>query len=642
MEVCASTHAFNRILKESSQPFAIIQRSENSKDGHIDIITGKISELEVLSDIDQTINSSVLYSQLVLVPYRQIREKGFEYVDDKTPLLSLSIQNHHTMTSSTFLSLAPDLDIALVNEHFDIEDHEYQNIVTRIIEDEIGMGAGANFVLKRHFQCQINNFDRNLALSLYRKLIENESGSYWTYIVFTGERYLIGATPERHVTLNNQSAAMNPISGTYRYPSLGPDRHSFEQFLDNGKEKDELFMVVDEELKMMSSICEHGGTVLGPLIKSMSKVAHTEYLIHGQCHLSPSEVLKQTLFAPTITGSPLENACRVIRKYEPEGRGYYSGIIALVGNDASGLATMDSAILIRSADISLQGELKIAVGSTLVRHSNPKEESEESRAKAQGFLSAIKKQTKGRHTEDFHSFFEHTTLQEKLTARNTLISPFWLTHAERRQSSHPNTSQYRVLILDAEDTFTDMIAHQFRALNCQVTVKSCEDKYDTDDYDLTVLGPGPGNPADFTDLRVTALNRTLNHLLEHQKPFIAVCLSHQILSMNLGFQVKRKEQPNQGVQKQIDLFGSAENVGFYNSFSAYVPEDHSNRYFCKGIRFSYDFDSLEVHALRGEHFASFQFHPESLLTQRGMEIWQGSLKRLLGDNNTIITHNAVA
>ncbi|VFT54371.1 phenazine biosynthesis protein PhzE [Pseudomonas aeruginosa] len=53
------------------------------------------------------------------------------------------------------------------------------------------------------------------------------------------------------------------------------------EFLDNRKEADELYMVVDEELKMMARICEDGGRVLGPYLKEMAHLAHTEYFIEG-------------------------------------------------------------------------------------------------------------------------------------------------------------------------------------------------------------------------------------------------------------------------------------------------------------------------------------------------------------------------
>lgn len=71
---------------------------------------------------------------------------------------------------------------------------------------------------------------------------------------------------------------------------------------------------------------------------------------------------------------------------------------------------------------------------------------------------------------------------------------------------------------------------------------------------------------------------------------------------------------------EIDLFGSPEKVGFYNTFTAMT--DRSKLQYVEGmtIEVSHDARSGEVHALRGPLFASFQFHPESVLTQHGAKI----------------------
>ena len=130
-------------------------------------------------------------------------------------------------------------------------------------------------------------------------------------------------------------------------------------------------MVVDEELKMMARICEDGGRVLGPYLKEMAHLAHTEYFIEGQTSRDVREVLRETLFAPTVTGSPLESACRVIRRYEPQGRGYYSGVAALIGGDGQGGRTLDSAILIRTAEIEGDGRLRIGVIPTVAPYLLP-------------------------------------------------------------------------------------------------------------------------------------------------------------------------------------------------------------------------------------------------------------------------------
>ena len=114
-------------------------------------------------------------------------------------------------------------------------------------------------------------------------------------------------------------------------------------------------MVVDEELKMMCDICHEGGQVLGPFLKPMTHLVHTEYLLAGRTDRDVREVLRDTMYAATVTGSPVENACRLIKKYETEGRGYYGAALALLGRDAAGRPTADSPIVIRTADVDLDG-----------------------------------------------------------------------------------------------------------------------------------------------------------------------------------------------------------------------------------------------------------------------------------------------
>ncbi|WP_194843541.1 chorismate-binding protein, partial [Pseudomonas aeruginosa] len=109
-------------------------------------------------------------------------------------------------------------------------------VVGRVIADEIGRGEGANFVIKRRFQARIDGYATASALSFFRQLLLREKGAYWTFIVHTGERTLVGASPERHISVRDGLAVMNPISGTYRYPPAGPNLAEVMEFLDNRKE----------------------------------------------------------------------------------------------------------------------------------------------------------------------------------------------------------------------------------------------------------------------------------------------------------------------------------------------------------------------------------------------------------------------
>ena len=148
-------------------------------------------------------------------------------------------------------------------------------------------------------------------------------------------------------------------------------------------------MVVDEELKMMCDICHEGGQVLGPFLKPMSQLVHTEYLLAGRTDRDPREVLRDTMYAATVTGSPVENACRLIKQYETEGRGYYGAALAVLGRDAEGGPVVDSPIVIRTADVDLDGRLTVTAGATLVRDSDPAYEVAETHAKAGGILTAF-------------------------------------------------------------------------------------------------------------------------------------------------------------------------------------------------------------------------------------------------------------
>lgn len=74
----------------------------------------------------------------------------------------------------------------------------------------------------------------------------------------------------------------------------------------------------------------------------MSRLIHTEYLLAGKSFSDPRQILRDTMFAATVTGSPVENAVRLIKQYESQGRGYYGAALAIIGRDGDGEPVMDS------------------------------------------------------------------------------------------------------------------------------------------------------------------------------------------------------------------------------------------------------------------------------------------------------------
>ncbi|RNL86595.1 anthranilate synthase family protein [Halostreptopolyspora alba] len=599
-----------RAVSGRSPAFALLHRPVTTGDT-VDVLVGEVSTRETLGE-----NSSFderHAETLVVIPYRQIAERGFACVNDETPLLTMRVTERAECPVGRVVSMLPENSIQLSGGHFDVDDDTYAAMVERIRAHEIGQGEGANFVIKRSYIADITDYSPSVALTLFRRLLKRETGAYWTFVVHTGDRTFVGATPERHVSLRDQKAVMNPISGTYRYPQEGPSLQGIMEFLADTKETDELYMVVDEELKMMSRICQSDVRLTGPYLREMSRLAHTEYFITGHCTRDPRGILRETMFAPTVTGSPLANACRVISRYEPAGRGYYSGVIALVGEDERGAHTLDSAILIRTADIDAGGRARIGVGATLVRHSEPASEVTETRSKAAGLLSAL-------DANEVDRLADQPGVNELLRQRNDTISGFWIAGGRQPMAPPPDLAGLRVLVVDAEDSFTAMLEHQLRSLNLTVRVCGVHERVDLDHYDFVVMGPGPGDPRDTDQPRIAHLRSLIQRLLTERRRFLAVCLSHQALGLELGFDLTRRTVPNQGLQREIDLFGVSERVGFYNTFAVRSADSEVVRAGLGTVEVSRDTETGEVHATRGPGFASMQFHAESVLTQNGVSI----------------------
>lgn len=606
-----------RLLSEDAPPFALLRRRTPGRDhDHVEVLIGGVREAERLADLPVGASPA-----LVLVPFRQIAERGFDVRDDGTPLSVLVAEESHELGLAEVLAALPAHDVRVEDRGFDVPDGEYAEIVRRVIRDEIGQGEGANFVIRRTFRGEIPGFGRADALALFRRLLAGERGAYWTFVVHTGDRTLVGASPEVHVRMSGGTVVMNPISGTYRYPAEGPTATGLLAFLGDRKESEELSMVVDEELKMMCTVGDMGGVVVGPRLKEMAHLAHTEYELRGRSSLDVREVLRETMFAATVTGSPVQNACRVIERYEKGGRGYYAGALALLGRDADGAQTLDSPILIRTADIAPDGSLKVPVGATLVRHSDPESEVAETHAKAAGVLAALGVRPGRPEAEAGRPLLAaDPRVQAALDDRRGSLAPFWLRMQERTRELTGHA-----LVVDGEDTFTAMLAHLLRSSGLEVSVR----RYDEPGLrevvrahrGPVVLGPGPGNPGDLGDPKMRLLRELAAELVrEHRYGLLGVCLGHELIAAELGMEIVRKAVPYQGAQTRIELFGRPETVGFYNSFTGRCDSPAAAELAAHGIEVSRDEESGELHALRGPGFASVQFHPESVLTVRGAAI----------------------
>uniref|UniRef100_UPI0021C1CE57 aminodeoxychorismate/anthranilate synthase component II n=1 Tax=Frankia tisae TaxID=2950104 RepID=UPI0021C1CE57 len=251
-----------------------------------------------------------------------------------------------------------------------------------------------------------------------------------------------------------------------------------------------------------------------------------------------------------------------------------------------------------------------------------------------------------------------------LAARNTRLAPFWLQRRAPRAVAVPALTGRSALIVDAEDSFTGMLAHLFRELGLAVTIRPWQEaaglsarppaergaagnarEADLDargwadgagsaggpvgtEFDLVVAGPGPGDPNDGADPKMATMRRVIADRLAARRPLLGVCLGHQLLAGLLGLRLHRRAAPYQGLARTIDLFGRPRRVGFYSTFTAIassgdLPTAHGP------VQLALDRGDGSVHALRGAAFAGVQFHPESVLSEDGLTVLRELLTELL-------------
>jgi phenazine biosynthesis protein phzE len=623
------------------EAWAVVRLRESAT---VTLVGGSLSRLQKLADIpleEGVPEDGRRFDRLVAVPFRQVTERGFLAHDDGTPLAVMDIETEREVPLEELVAALPDEEITFEDAGgFETSDEDYARVVERIISDEIGNGEGANLVVGRHYRAQLRDWNRARALTVLRRLLTSERGAYWTYCFWTGDRFLIGASPERHVSVHGGDVRMNPISGTFRLRGASTSsttgiaelKDRLLEFLADEKEIFELFMVVDEELKMMCDICHEGGQVLGPFLKPMTHLVHTEYLLAGRTRSDVRDVLRDTMFAATVTGAPVENACRLIHAYESEGRGYYAGALALIGRDADGAPTADSPIVIRTADVSPNGAMKVTAGATLVRDSNPEHEVAETLAKAGGILSAFGLVPGATGApSDIADLTQDEDVLIALNSRNQRLAKFWLTDQAGAPPA-PSLAGKTIAILHGEDDFVNMLAHVFSVLGMGSRVIRHETLLEHgaegvfDDVDLVVVGPGPGDPREHEHPKIAAYRLAIDSLLASGKPFLAVCLGHQVLCDTLGIPLAYKDIVFQGTQSAVGIAGREERVGFYNTFVARVPEDGPPG----DLLLESDAETGDVHLVAGPTFRGVQFHAESILTENGFALLRGLLLELLG------------
>jgi len=188
----------------------------------------------------------------------------------------------------------------------------------------------------------------------------------------------------------------------------------------------------------------------------------------------------------------------------------------------------------------------------------------------------------------------------------------------------------KVLLVDHEDSFVHNIEQALAAegvrVHCLRATASPRDALRVDP-DAVVLSPGPGHPS---DRRLTGLARTLLRRWDRHRPFLGVCLGHQIIAEHYGAEVVRAPEPVHGDVTRVTHDGEG-------LFAGVPSPTWVARYHSLVVRPDSVPATLEVTA-RGSRglvmalrhhdrpVTSVQFHPESYLTPCGPLVLRNFLR----------------
>ena len=550
--------------------------------------------------------------QIFVVPFCQAKERNFE-VKWEEKIISIICEEKKEFSFEDFEKTFTEKESILewnLKEYF--SKLEYEKIVENILEKEIWNWEWANFLVAQKMTQKIENFDIEVALSIFKRLLKWDYWTYLHFIFFDWEKIFIWASPERNVSVNSENTVrMNPISGTFKkiwYKNYLDFKKDFTPFLQDQKEIDELFMATDEELKMMSQICSSWGMIVWPILKEMANLIHTEYLLSWKSELSKIDILRKSMWARTVIWSPMESAFRIVSKYENFSRKYYAGAICHITENS-----LDSAIMIRTLQLDISGNLEIYVWASLVKDSNPQKEYEELKIKVKWVLNAINPPSPPLEggiskIKFLENYYLDDEVQELVQSRNSNLSKTWF--FKQDWTINKKLENKSCLIINNEDDFTNMLAHLLKLIWLKVEIKRFDEINNIEDYDLTLIWPWPWNPTENTEKNKINLE-IIKYLQENNKKYFWICLWHQLICRSEDIRLQKKSIPTQWEQIEIEFNWKKEKVAFYNTFSWF---DENNK---------------EINALKWENYFSFQFHPESILTQNWLEILRGSLEELI-------------
>jgi len=263
---------------------------------------------------------------------------------------------------------------------------EWMEMVANIV-DMIQQGAFEKVVLARDIQVKPHDPVAAFDISTILQRLRESYPAAYVFAVQRGERFFVGATPERLVQAQDGRIHTMALAGTTRRgETREEDAQLGTELLQSEKNKSEHAIVVAMVREALQHHCTTVHTSPAPQLLKLKNVQHLKTpiageLIPGRCILDVIADLHPT---PAVGGFPRHAALEAIRNTEQLDRGWYAGPLGWIGASGHG----EFAVALRSGLID-SDKATLFAGCGIVSGSDPQAEYAESCLKFQVMLRGL-------------------------------------------------------------------------------------------------------------------------------------------------------------------------------------------------------------------------------------------------------------
>ena len=304
-----------------------------------------------------------------------IKQK-YEELEDKAELILHKMERPVSLSKDRFTPVKTEVTSNLTKEQYEAN--------VKKAKEYIKDGDIFQVVLSQRFEVEtdVDPFD------VYRCLRTLNPSPYLYFFDFI-DYQVVGASPEKLVSVLNGIVATKPIAGTVpRGKTKEEDDMLVRQLVNDPKERAEHTMLVDLGRNDVGKVSKFGTVEVKNFmtVEKYSKVTHLVSDVQGELRddENPINALMSVLPAGTLSGAPKVRAMEIIDELEHSSRNLYTGSMGYLSLSGD----CDLNIVIRTA-VYQDGVYHLGVGGGITCESDLEFEYEETLQKAKALLQAM-------------------------------------------------------------------------------------------------------------------------------------------------------------------------------------------------------------------------------------------------------------